>query len=105
MPKMEIAPSTGWPMAAPLDRFGPDPAHGQPTVGRSAFRRPSSTPTTGGTIDGMAKTTVHLPVKSESSTHPERDRTLPTFNSGRSRTAEAMDDAVYLHVKQQAARR
>ena len=53
----------------------------------------------------MAKTTVHLPVKSESSTHPERDRTLPTFNSGRSRTAEAMDDAVYLHVKQQAARR
>lgn len=41
----------------------------------------------------------------EDSRHPQRSRALPVFDSGRALTAEAMDDAVYEHIKERAARR
>lgn len=41
----------------------------------------------------------------ETSTRPKQSRALPVFNSGRSRTADEMDDAVYEHIKERAARR
>ncbi|MFJ8882884.1 ribbon-helix-helix domain-containing protein [Streptomyces sp. NPDC102402] len=36
---------------------------------------------------------------------PKRNRSLPVFDSGRPLTPEAMDDAVYEHIKERAARR
>ncbi|MFG2588397.1 CopG family transcriptional regulator [Streptomyces sp. NPDC048438] len=36
---------------------------------------------------------------------PERSRKLPVFDSGRPLTPEAMDDAVYGHIKERAALR
>ncbi|MBL1289369.1 ribbon-helix-helix domain-containing protein [Streptomyces sp. For3] len=36
---------------------------------------------------------------------PKRSRKLPVFDSGRPLTPEAMDDAVYEHIKERAARR
>ncbi|MET9590745.1 hypothetical protein ABZY45_07220 [Streptomyces sp. NPDC006516] len=36
---------------------------------------------------------------------PKRRRELPVFDSGRPLTPEAMDDAVYAHIKDRAARR
>lgn len=36
---------------------------------------------------------------------PKRRRELPVFDSGRPLTPEAMDDAVYAHIKERAARR
>lgn len=41
----------------------------------------------------------------DASDRPKNDAALPVFRSGRSRTADEMDDAVYAHIKQQAARR
>ncbi|MGV9612376.1 MULTISPECIES: ribbon-helix-helix domain-containing protein [Nocardia] len=41
----------------------------------------------------------------DSSDRPKDDRPLPVFRSGRSRSAEEMDDAVYDHIKSRAARR
>ncbi|MEV6261352.1 CopG family transcriptional regulator [Streptomyces sp. NPDC051784] len=36
---------------------------------------------------------------------PKRSGKLPVFDSGRALTPEAMDDAVYAHIKERAARR
>ncbi|MFB8025770.1 ribbon-helix-helix protein, CopG family [Streptomyces sp. NPDC056465] len=36
---------------------------------------------------------------------PKRSDKLPVFDSGRPLTPEAMDDAVYAHIKERAARR
>ncbi|MFI8001774.1 ribbon-helix-helix domain-containing protein [Streptomyces sp. NPDC086010] len=36
---------------------------------------------------------------------PKRKHGLPVFDSGRPLTPEAMDDAVYEHIKERAARR
>lgn len=36
---------------------------------------------------------------------PKRTDKLPVFDSGRPLTPEAMDDAVYAHIKERAARR
>ncbi|HWU09748.1 MAG TPA: ribbon-helix-helix domain-containing protein [Streptomyces sp.] len=36
---------------------------------------------------------------------PKRSQDLPVFDSGRALTPEAMDDAVYEHIKERAARR
>ncbi|WP_097870245.1 CopG family transcriptional regulator [Streptomyces sp. rh34] len=36
---------------------------------------------------------------------PKRTRELPVFDSGRSRTADEMDDSVYEHIKERTARR
>jgi hypothetical protein len=36
---------------------------------------------------------------------PKRSRELPVFDSGRPLTPEAMDDAVYEHIKERSARR
>jgi hypothetical protein len=41
----------------------------------------------------------------EHSTRPRQSRPLPVFDSGRPQTAEAMDDALYQHIKERAARR
>lgn len=41
----------------------------------------------------------------ENSARPRQSRALPVFNSGRPLTAEAMDDAVYEHIKERATRR
>lgn len=41
----------------------------------------------------------------EHSARPRRSRALPVFDSGRPLTAEAMDDALYQHIKDRAARR
>lgn len=40
----------------------------------------------------------------DSSSRP-RSRPLPVFRSGRLATAEEMDDAIYEHIKERAARR
>lgn len=39
------------------------------------------------------------------SARPRQRRALPVFDSGRPMSAEAMDDAVYEHIKERAARR
>ncbi|GAA4232963.1 hypothetical protein FHR32_004365 [Streptosporangium album] len=39
------------------------------------------------------------------SPRPRKARTLPVFDSGRPLTAEAMDDVLYEHIKERAARR
>lgn len=36
---------------------------------------------------------------------PKRSQKLPVFDSGRPLSPEAMDDAVYAHIKDRAARR
>lgn len=36
---------------------------------------------------------------------PTDSRSLPMFDSGRPMTPESMNDSVYVHIKQQAARR
>lgn len=36
---------------------------------------------------------------------PKRSRELPVFDSGRPRTPDEMDDSVYEHIKERAARR
>lgn len=36
---------------------------------------------------------------------PKRGHEMPVFNSGRPLTAEAMDDTLYEHIKERAARR
>ncbi|MGW8886651.1 ribbon-helix-helix domain-containing protein [Streptomyces sp. NPDC055749] len=36
---------------------------------------------------------------------PKRSRKLPVFDSGRQLSPEAMDDTVYEHIKERAARR
>lgn len=41
----------------------------------------------------------------EQSARPRQSRALPVFDSGRALTAEAMDDALYQHIKERAARR
>lgn len=41
----------------------------------------------------------------DSSTRPKKSRALPVFNSGRPLTADAMDDELYEHIKERAARR
>ncbi|WP_340560787.1 ribbon-helix-helix domain-containing protein [Streptomyces sp. GSL17-111] len=41
----------------------------------------------------------------EHSTRPRQGNALPVFNSGRTMTAEAMDDALYEHIKERSARR
>jgi hypothetical protein len=41
----------------------------------------------------------------EDSIRPKQGRPLPVFNSGRALTPDAMDDAVYEHIKERAARR
>jgi Arc/MetJ-type ribon-helix-helix transcriptional regulator len=41
----------------------------------------------------------------ESSIRPKQSRALPVFDSGRPMTADAMDDALYAHIKERAARR
>ncbi|WP_405180609.1 ribbon-helix-helix protein, CopG family [Nocardia sp. NBC_01377] len=41
----------------------------------------------------------------DSSSHSKRDTSLPVFRSGRSRDASEMDDEIYAHIKQRAARR
>ncbi|MFC9968876.1 CopG family transcriptional regulator [Nocardia ignorata] len=41
----------------------------------------------------------------DTSDRPKQNAPLPVFRSGRSRTADEMDDDVYSHIKQQAARR
>jgi Arc/MetJ-type ribon-helix-helix transcriptional regulator len=41
----------------------------------------------------------------EHSTRPRHGRALPVFDSGRPRTAEAMDDSLYEHIKERSARR
>ncbi|SFI51060.1 Ribbon-helix-helix protein, copG family [Streptosporangium canum] len=41
----------------------------------------------------------------DSSPRPRTARTLPVFDSGRPLTAEAMDDVLYEHIKERAARR
>lgn len=41
----------------------------------------------------------------ESSSRPKQVRKLPVFNSGRPLTPDAMDDTLYEHIKEQAARR
>ena len=47
----------------------------------------------------MAKRTV------DNAERPKHSRTLPVFNSERPLTPEAMDDHIYEHIKEQAARR
>ncbi|SCG05521.1 Ribbon-helix-helix domain-containing protein [Streptomyces sp. Ncost-T6T-2b] len=86
----------------------------------------------GGKLGSMIKTTVYLPDELEvrldaessatgvskaelirrgiamlldSAERPKRSRELPVFDSGRSRTPDEMDDAVYEHIKERAARR
>lgn len=86
----------------------------------------------GGTLWGMKKTTVYLPedlevrLDAESSAtgiskaelirrgvamllenaeRPKRTQRLPVFDSGRPLTPEAMDDTLYGHIKERAARR
>jgi len=41
----------------------------------------------------------------EASTRPKRIAPLPVFDSGRELSAAAMNDAVYEHIKERAARR
>ncbi|WP_282784945.1 MULTISPECIES: CopG family transcriptional regulator [unclassified Nocardia] len=41
----------------------------------------------------------------DASTRPKHDAPLPVFHSGRSRTAEEMDEEIYAHIKQQSERR
>ncbi|MET8843882.1 CopG family transcriptional regulator [Streptomyces rubiginosohelvolus] len=41
----------------------------------------------------------------DSAERPKRGRELPVFDSRRSRTLNEMDDAVYEHIKERAARR
>ncbi|NEE35505.1 CopG family transcriptional regulator [Streptomyces sp. SID7982] len=41
----------------------------------------------------------------DSAERPKRSRELPVFDSGRSRTSDEMDDAVYEHIKERAAHR
>ncbi|MFE7136753.1 ribbon-helix-helix protein, CopG family [Streptomyces sp. NPDC057644] len=41
----------------------------------------------------------------DSAERPKRSRELPVFDSGRSRTPDEMDDAVYEHIKERAAHR
>lgn len=41
----------------------------------------------------------------DNSTRPRKARALPVFNSGRQRSAETMDEEIYEHIKQRAARR
>ncbi len=86
----------------------------------------------GGTVGTMRKTTVYLPDEWEvrldaessatgvskaelirrgiallldSAERPKRSRELPVFDSGRSRTPDEMDNAVYEHIRERAARR
>lgn len=86
----------------------------------------------GGTLCGMAKTTVYLPDDIEIrldtqanatgvskaelirrgiamllavSDRPTNDAPMPVFHSGRSRSVDEMDDAIREHIKQQSARR
>jgi len=85
----------------------------------------------GGTIYGVIKTTVYLPedldarldseavatglTKAElirrgismllAGSRPRESEPLPVFESGRPLTPVEMDDAIYEHVRQQAARR
>ena len=41
----------------------------------------------------------------DASERPKHDQPLPVFRSGRSRSAEEMDNAVYEHIKSRSARR
>lgn len=41
----------------------------------------------------------------DNSARPKQARALPVFDSGRPLTPEAMDDALYEHIKERAARR
>jgi hypothetical protein len=41
----------------------------------------------------------------EQSARPGQSRSLPVFHSGRPLSADAMDDAIYQHIKERAARR
>ncbi|MFD4357120.1 CopG family transcriptional regulator [Nocardia sp. NPDC058518] len=41
----------------------------------------------------------------DASDRPKSDAPLPVFRSGRTRSVDEMDDDVYAHIKQQAARR
>jgi Arc/MetJ-type ribon-helix-helix transcriptional regulator len=41
----------------------------------------------------------------ETSRRPKKKQPLPVFSSERPKTAEQMDDAIYAHVKDRAARR
>ncbi|MFE3542480.1 ribbon-helix-helix protein, CopG family [Nocardia sp. NPDC059177] len=41
----------------------------------------------------------------DASDRPRSDAKLPVFRSGRSRTADEMNDDVYAHIKQQSTRR
>lgn len=41
----------------------------------------------------------------ETSDRPKPPRALPVFDSGRPKSPEEMDQSIYEHVKQQAARR
>ncbi|MFD6388778.1 CopG family transcriptional regulator [Nocardia sp. NPDC060259] len=41
----------------------------------------------------------------EASEVPKNDAPLPVFRSGRARTAEEMDQAIYDHIKSRSARR
>ncbi|MFJ2032453.1 ribbon-helix-helix protein, CopG family [Streptosporangium sp. NPDC087985] len=41
----------------------------------------------------------------DASARPKKARALPVFDSGRPLTAEAMDDSLYEHIKERAARR
>ncbi|MFI9461778.1 CopG family transcriptional regulator [Streptomyces xiamenensis] len=41
----------------------------------------------------------------ENSVRPRKSHPLPVFESGRPMSAEAMDDSIYAHIKERAARR
>jgi Arc/MetJ-type ribon-helix-helix transcriptional regulator len=41
----------------------------------------------------------------DTSPRPKSSRPLPVFHSGRARSADEMDDEIYEHVKERAARR
>ncbi|WP_455352836.1 ribbon-helix-helix domain-containing protein [Streptomyces sp. SYSU K217416] len=41
----------------------------------------------------------------DNSTRPRQSRPLPVFDSGRPLTPDEMDDVVYEHIKERAARR
>lgn len=41
----------------------------------------------------------------DASNRPKRSQSLPVFRSGRARSADEMNDEVYEHIKERAARR
>ncbi|MBK0375246.1 ribbon-helix-helix domain-containing protein [Streptomyces sp. RB110-1] len=41
----------------------------------------------------------------DSAEQPKHSRALPVFDSGRPRTPDDMDDSIYEHIKERAARR